>query len=388
LGPVVALRRLVPRSLLLAGAATVAACGGGNDGGDGGDPFDQLLDLVPASAITDEATLQYVDMDLVWARLGVGADPAQRLDNFGRTGRIETYARTPALFREQAVMVDEARAEAGFDVTAIRQEIAVDLPPDELRVAKVAVPPQDVLGALQSDPLWSDRLAEVESDGGTYFDWTAGDDELAVDPQRRSPMRPLGTGGQLAVAEEGEGSLIVRTKRSATMTATLATVDGDEPSLAEESPFAPALDALGDGEVVQAVGLLGPLRVDAREILGPTAPQAQVDRLEELLAEQPSIQPYGAILLAEVVEDDDYRTELLVVHGRDEAAAANVDPIERQLTDGISSSTQQPLREILPPYSVEQDGDVVRITFVAETESSFRDPLEALVTRDLLTIVG
>lgn len=364
--------------------AAVAACSSGDGDGGGDDAFSELVGRVPATAVADEgAMLQYVDMDLVWNRLGVGDDPEERLDNLGRTAEVETYAISPLLFESRAALVDEARSEVGFDVTTMRQEIAVDRPPDALRVVRVGVDAGTVESALESDPVWSDELETADADAGSYFDWSGGE-EGRPDPSRTTPMRPLGIGGQLAVEPDGDDAVVTRTEDAAAMEAALATADGDAPSVADEGPLAPAFDAVGDGQVVQAVGLPGPLLFDPAQILGGTDDEAAVERIEELLAELPRIQPYEAILLVELVDGDAYRTELLVAYGDEAAAAANVEPIERHLAEGISTLTQQPLSELLPVTGVEQDGVVVRITL--EGDGAFNGPFQALITGDVLTV--
>ncbi len=363
-------------------AASIAACSGSGGDSSADDAFGELADLVPASAVSGDAMLQYVDMDLVWNRLGIGDDPEERLDNLGRIADAATYAIPPQLFAERAALLDEARAEVGFDITAIRQEIAVDRPPDRLRVARVAVDAGTVESALESDPLWSDELETVDADAGSYFDWSGGE-EGRPDPSRITPMRPLGIGGQLAVEPDGDDAIVTRTEEEATMEAALATAAGDEPSIAEEGPLVAAFDAVGDGQVVQAFGLPGPLQFDVTQVIANEELEV-VERIEELMDALPKIEPYEAILLVELVDGDTYRTELLVAHGDEEAAAANVEPIERHLAEGISMRTQQPLSELLPVTGVEQDGVVVRITL--EGNRAFNAPLQALLAGDVLTV--
>ena len=320
-------------------------------------------------------------MDLVWDRRGVGEDPRERLDNLGGPADIATYSRQPLLFAQRAAQVDEARAEIGFDITAIRQEIAVDRPHD-LRIARVAVDTRALESALESDPLWSDDLDTVDADVGSYYDWN-GSEGSRPDPTRITPMRPLGVGGQLAVRSDGDDVVVTRTEEAETMEAALGAANGDAPSIAEEGPLVPALDAVGDGQVVQAVGLPGPLLFDLAQVLDGDD-EATVERIEDLMDELPKIEPYESILLVELVDGDAYRTELLVAHSDEEAAAANVEPISDHLAEGMSLRTQQPLRELLPVTGVEQDGAVVRVTL--EGDRAFNGPLQALITRDVLTV--
>ncbi|MEJ7719527.1 MAG: hypothetical protein WKF58_03390 [Ilumatobacteraceae bacterium] len=69
----------------------------------------------------------------------------------------------------------------------------------------------------------------------------------------------LGSGGQLAVDAEGDDHTVaVRAALSTEeIEAALDTEAGDEPSALDEGPLVPLLDAVGDGEVIQA---LRPLR--------------------------------------------------------------------------------------------------------------------------------
>jgi hypothetical protein len=372
------------RWLFAALVAPVAACGSDDAGTEDSDVFQDLAGRVPATSLaTPQATLQYVDMELVWQRLDVGADAAARLDSLGRTGEVETYSIPPRLFEDLAPRVDEARAEVGFDVTAIEQEIAVDQPPSELRIDRVAVERDDVVAAVEDDPVWSSDLETVEIDAGSYFDWSGGD-EGQLDPSRRTPMRPLGTGGQLAVEPDGDTATVTRTERAADMEAALATAAGDAPSIAEEGPLAPAIEVLDDepGAVLQAVGVVGALRVDRAILAGDDEATA---RLEELLAEQPAIEPYEGLLAVELIDGDADHAELLVVYGDDDAAAANVEAIEEHLTSGSSLRSALPLAELLPTESVQQDDAVVRVRF--SDDVSFRNPVQAMFARDVLTIV-
>jgi hypothetical protein len=368
------------RWLLLALPVAVACRAGGAADGDG-DAFQDLAELVPASAVTEpEAMLQYVDMDLVWGRMDVGDDADERLDSLGRTAQLETYAIPPRLFGNMTHLVEDARAEVGFDVTVIRQEIAVDDPPRELRIARVAVDDDTVEDALADDPVWSADQETVETDAGSYFDWSGGEEDQ-IDPSRRTPMRPLGIGGQLAVEAEGDETLVTRTEQAALMESALATAAGDEPSLADEGLLAPAIEQLvGDGDVVQALGLIGALRVDPAQLAG--GDDAMVERLEQQLEGDAAIEPYEALLAAELVDGDQYRSQLLVVHADAQAAGTNVGAIRRRLDEGVSFATGEPLAELLPTESIEQDGAIVRITFADGV--SFRRPVQALLTRDIL----
>ena len=85
------------------------------------------------------------------------------------------------------------------------------------------------------------------------------------------------------------------------MEAALGAANGDAPSIAEEGPLVPALDAVGDGQVVQAVGLPGPLLFDPAQVWMATSCEATAERIEDLMDELPKIEPYESILLVELV---------------------------------------------------------------------------------------
>ena len=63
-------------------------------------------------------------------------------------------------------------------------------PPRRVVIAETTVSGDDVVDALETDPVWSADLEEVETDHGRYYAWGA--DGLAQDLTRRSAFRPLG----------------------------------------------------------------------------------------------------------------------------------------------------------------------------------------------------
>lgn len=350
----------------------------------GGDVFEQLVDRVPASALSNPAaTLQYVDMELVWQRLGVGDDTAERLDNIQRTFEAAVGLR---LFDGRHLLeVEEARAEVGFDITAVEQEIAVELALNEnLRIARVAADRNGVLSALDADPLWSSHLETVQGDAGEYFDWSNGGDDNLPDGSRMTPMRPLGVAGQLAVESAGDGALVTRTEVPAVMESTLATAAGEEPSIAEDGLLSPAINLLGegDGDVLQAVGMEGPIYFSRPP---PFADDAEQNRVEQLVAAQPTIERYVSVLAVEVVDGDLDRRELLVVHRDEESAKANAPAIAEQFATGVSFETGRPLSESLATQSVEQEGVVVRVLLADHVK--FGALVQALQRRDVLTVM-
>jgi hypothetical protein len=364
--------RLVP--LVLLAVTPLAACSGDSDDDDGGaDGFGGMLADVPAGALDGDAwTLQYVDMGLVWERLGVGdGTAAEKLEALPQTAKVETFGLVPRLFDQMSMATDDAVQEVGFDVTAVDREIAVDAPPSELRILDVAVGTDVVAEATASDPTWSDRRQEVDAEVGAYFDWTEGD-ELASDVGRRTPMRPLGIGGQLAVTEQGDGARIVRTKESALVEDALRTAAGDGGSAADEGPLAGITDAL-DGDVVQVIAVDGPIRA-MPATLSP-------DQLEQLGAGGAFLGTYRAVVVAEQLVDGESSTEVLIVHGSEQAAEANARAVERQLADeDATTMSGVPISEVLGAATVELAGTIVR---VALEPQRFARALDAIMRGDI-----
>lgn len=315
-----------------------------------------MLADVPATAVEGELPmLSYVDMDLVWASLGVAddADDEARMAAFTSAPANGRFIVPPRLFDQQWLNVDRAREEIGFDALAIRRELAVDAPPSELRLVDVAVDAATIETAIAADPMWSDLLRTVEHDAGTYVDWTPDGEperELAPDFTRITPMRPLGIGGQLAVSGDGDEVRVVRTKEAALMEAVLA---GDEgASAAERGPFAGADEAI-EGDVLQVVGVGAPISG-----LPANLSPAQRAQLEEQLV---FVGPYESILLVELVEEGGPQVEVLLLHA-DEAAAAANEAAVRELAATGTTLSGRPAADLLPGATVTVDGAVVRVT--------------------------
>jgi hypothetical protein len=146
--------RLTP--LVVLAVAAVASCGGDDGGGTdaGAAGFAAMLADVPATAVEGELPmLSYVDMDLVWASLGVAddADDEARMAAFTSAPANGRFIVPPRLFDQQWLNVDRAREEIGFDALAIRRELAVDAPPSELRLVDVAVDAATIETAIAAD---------------------------------------------------------------------------------------------------------------------------------------------------------------------------------------------------------------------------------------------
>jgi hypothetical protein len=340
---------------------------------DGATRFERSLDRLPASALDAEgATLTYVDMDLAWDRAGVGAD-GRRLDQLGVLVDPESWTQPPQLFSQRAAQVDAAEAEVGFSMFDIEREIAVLAPPRNVTIAETSVTSDDIAAAVESDPLWSTDLTTVESADGAYFQWT--DDPAAPHVDRITPMRPLGQGGQLAVVADDAGSTVVRTLDPADMEAVLSTVAGSASSLLDTEFFAATVDALGKGAVLQAIGVPAPQPFD------PGLQVLSTEALAQALPDVALVPAYGGVLIAELYDGERTQTEVLFAYGDAATAASSAPAFEQALAEGIDTTTNRPLAEILPGASVSVDGAVVVVTL--PSQDGYRRAQQMLFARAL-----
>ena len=322
-------------------------------------PFEQSLDRLPADALdADGAALYYVDLEMAWERAGVGAEVEERFDRVGSMSTIPTWTQPPFLFAQYFAQLDEARAEVGFTMFDIDREISVQAPPNNVAIAEIRVSADDVAAAVQTDPLWSSQLTTIEHPGGAYFQW--GDDPLATQLELRTPMRPLGQGGQLALIGSDSEATVVRTIDPADMEAVLSTAAGNGDSLLDDDFVAGAVAAIGDDEVLQVMAIDEAIRFDpAALILTPEA-------IEEILAETVLLQIYDGLMIVDLYDGAETRTEVLLVYPDAEAAETNAALVEQALAENDDLVSAQPLSELLPGAEVSTEGSVVVVALSFE----------------------
>ena len=342
-------RRLTPAlaaMVVVTAAATTGAASATaptpTPAGGGGTEFAAALADLPATMLSaDGAVLYYTDRALGWERLGVGHDTAERLDAIGRTFEVATYSQTPVLFAPDLDLDRGSRGDRFHHARHRAREASVLAPPRRVVVADTTVTPDAVRTALTTDPVWSAELTEVDGADGTFYSW--GDDDTEVHVDRRSPLRPLGQSGHLAVGGTDQAT-VVQTLTADDMQEALAAADGSAPSVLDTGPFAAAATMLDDagGTVLQAIGVPG------TTLFMPPL-DASADTIEQLLASLPQLVPYASILVVEVVDPDgNPRTEIEVTHSDDASAAANAEAMAAWLADGTDSVSGRPLSELCP----------------------------------------
>lgn len=351
-------RRFAPAVALVVAAATsggAASASAPTPAGGGATAFSAALAQLPAAMLSaDGAALYYTDRALAWERLGVGPNTEERASAVGRTFEVGTYSQAPTMFAPD-VDLERSREEIGFTTFDIDREASVLAPPQRVVVAVTTVTPDAVRAALTTDPVWSAELTEVDDAGGTFYSWAGDDSEVHID--RRSPLRPLGQAGHIAVGGT-ERATVVQTLAADDMQAALAAGAGREPSVLDSGPFAAAATALDDegATVLQAIGLPG-----ATLFMPPFDASAEV--IEQLMAALPQLVPYASILVVEVIDPDgNPRTEIEVTHYDEASATTNATAMAAWLANGVDSVSNRPLAELLPGATVTAEGPVVRVT--------------------------
>ncbi len=324
-----------------------------------------VLQRIPASVLTNGSTLTYTNLAEILRRAGADSGTDDERVTALAARIVEMDINVPLLFGNQQFQLAEARQEVGFTIFDEAEEASAGQMPGTVIVASVTgIDPAVIEAALKADPKWSARLTTATANGASFFDWG---DELNV--TGRTPMRPVGIGGQMQVAPRagGSGSLVVRTTRRTVMDS-VATAD-PAASVWSAGPLAEAFARLGDDVLLQAFGVAGQVRSAA----GPFTSVVPTPSA--------TIAGYSGMLAVQVADADAVHAELLIPFETADAAAAAGPVVEQWLASGTSLVRRTPIAEILPGASVTVDGTVVRVSVSAER--AYGHLIQMLVTGDL-----
>lgn len=367
-------------ALMISGAVVAPAT---DETAEASNQFREVLEALPAGVLDGEGGLvAYVDMNLIWERVGVGTDPAERAAFEPWSSLSYNVGPTP-LIGPGSDQADEMRQAVGFDAFDIERALTAGVPPHEIVILDAMVDDETVIDAIHQDPEWSADLQEIDSPAGSYFQWT--DDPSAIHPERRSVLRPLGRGGSLALID-ADATRVVRTIDPTDIESVLDVVSGTGASVADIPELAAAIDALDGRNVSQGLIWPRPTLLDFTSlVLGSptfdsTSPE---DQLETLREQALPVNPYLGVVLVEVVDGDSVHTEILVIHPDADTAAANVEPISRHVSEA-HLTTGESAAEVFAAAEVQADGAMVRITVPGD--EAFARVVRLLYTRSLLPV--
>jgi hypothetical protein len=216
------------------------------------------------------------------------------------------------------------------------------------------------VAALHADPVWSADLQEIESDAGPYVQWT--DDPTEIHPDRRGPLRRLGEGGTLAVLGD-DPAIVIRTRTPDVIEATLRAAQGNEPSAGGDERLAEAVALLDGLTVRQAFVQPRPTLLDPTliiDVFGTESIDDIADSAEAALEDVLFVDTYAGLVVAEVVDGESVRTDVLVIH----ADAAGAESNAERITDHIANAVLggEPISTSFADADVGVVGSVVRIT--------------------------
>jgi hypothetical protein len=341
-------------------------------------PFARMLQLMPedAAVLGGSMTIQYTDIEALWRRAGVDGDADDRLAAFHDIAWIDTFPQPPIMFGNRLPEQDPL-SEVGFAFQHILQEIAVVDPPSNIVVVATNASSSDVVGALESDPVWSADLTTIGTESSPYFAW--GEDGASVDAARISTFRPLGQPGFLAVLGD-QSATVVHTNQTEPMERALATANGAAPSLMESWLFEPVVAAVAGREVLYAMAFPAPTLPDPAAVIAADGSLAP-----ELLDAATLLLPYlGIVIVGSTDGGGEVQVDIFAVHA-DDHAADNVASAEAWL-ESESQRTGTPFSELLPGAQVSADGSLLRIT--ASGQDTYRRAVAMAYTRELLPTGG
>lgn len=128
----------------------------------------------------------------------------------------------------------DVRAEIGFDVREVDQAVGWGAPPGRVTVVRGRIDRDTVQSAVEADPYWSSMLEEREYEGVPFWSWG---EDYGLNTVF-SPLRGPGQSARLALVDE----LAVWTHGDPELEATLDTVAGRSPSLADDPDYRAAAE--------------------------------------------------------------------------------------------------------------------------------------------------
>jgi hypothetical protein len=196
------------------------------------DPWRALLARVPDTGTFAQSV---IINDYAAARSASGLKPvADRVRSLFRLEQATGIAPSPVMTAPGPG--DPLAKELGIRSRAVKRDLFAGEPPDDLTILEGSIDAGKVQQAIEADDNFSDLLKTARHAGERYFTWGSG----RVDPKRRSPLRPLGVGGNLAV----DPPYATWSKSANSVEASIDATAGTEPSLNDNRDLVAAATAL------------------------------------------------------------------------------------------------------------------------------------------------
>ena len=130
---------------------------------------------------------------------------------------------------------DPLDEELGIRTRDVERDLIAGDPPGDLTILEGSIDPDRVKKAVESDESFSDDLTTARHAGTRYYTW-----EEQIDLLRRSPLRPTGVGGNLAVVPP----YAAWSERAASIEGSIDAAAGDVDSLGDNRDLIAAMKAL------------------------------------------------------------------------------------------------------------------------------------------------
>jgi len=355
----VRLGRVLAAVLIAAGVGAVAGIVGPSvdapDAGAARDPWRRLLARVPASGTFANFVI-INDYAAARAAADLERDP-DRIHDLLVLEKATGVAPSPLVAAPSPG--DPLAEELGISARGIKRDVVAGNPPGQLTILEGSIDPDRVRRAVQADDSFSDRLVTARHAGRRYYTW--GSDR--VDPQRRTPLRPLGIGGNLAV----DPPYAAWSNLAATVEASIDAASGADPSLADDRDLVAVADTLQAGGGY--AGFLAAHEVASGVATGGPTPLA----------------PYDAIAIGPSLEDADTPVLVVALAYPDATTARTQAERLRALAEKGTSATGIRWSELVTIDDITTEGRVVVGRFRTEKPRLW---LDIVLRRDSLLASG
>jgi hypothetical protein len=299
------------------------------------DPWQVLLARIPASGSFGD---QVVLNDFAAAREASGLDRKPDRVHDLLVLEQEAGVATSELIRAPA-QGDPLDDELGIRARDVERDVVAGSPPDDLTILEGSIDPDRVRRAVETDDTWADLLEAKRYGGEKYYSWGP----RRVQVQRRTPLRTIGIGGNLAI----DPPYAIWSDSAVSIKRSIDAAAGDVESLADDRDLVAVANALHAAGAYSA--FLSTDEVAPGATTGGPTPLA----------------PYQAVATGPGLDGKQHL--LLVALAYQDAATAKTQAARlRAIAEDGTSVSGAPWTELVTIGEITTKGRVVLGTFVAE----------------------